>query len=110
MEKLSTHRQAVERWKALNRDYYLAQKRHFEEKRPRGTERKQILRVLKRMSTNRVRPQVKAALDQAIQARAQPTPPRNGIGLVLKTPTGRFRTLVDKKGLTGSGGPLLRQD
>ena len=62
-----------------------------------------FLYVLKRMSTNRVRPQVKAALDQAILTGAQPSAPRNGIGLVLRTPTGRFRQLVDKKGLTAAG-------
>ena len=50
-----------------------------------------------------MRPQVKAALDQAILTGAQPSAPRNGIGLVLRTPTGRFRQLVDKKGLTAAG-------
>ena len=54
------------------------------------------------MST-KVRPQVKAAIDQAVLTGAQPTAPRNGVGLVLKTPIGRFGQLVDKKGLTSAG-------
>ena len=54
------------------------------------------------MST-KVRPQVKQAILEAIQQGNQPTAPRNGVGLVLRTPTGRFRQLVDKKGLTSAG-------
>ena len=41
---------------------------------------------------------MKTALDAAIEAGVQPTAPRSGIGLVVKTLAGRFRTLVDKKG------------
>ncbi len=52
---------------------------------------------------NRLRQQVKTALDAAIAAGAQPSAPRSGLGLVVKTPAGRFRTLVDKKGLTPAG-------
>ena len=69
---------------------------------PRVTGRKEFLNNKKRMTT-RVRPQVKSAIDQAIQQGAQPTAPRAGVGLVLRTPTGRYRTLVDKKGLTSAG-------
>ena len=53
--------------------------------------------------TTKVRPQVKQAIDQAIQQGNQPTAPRSGVGSVLKTPIGRFRQLVDKKGLTSAG-------
>ena len=52
---------------------------------------------------NRLRQPVKTALDAAITAGAQPSAPRSGLGLVVKTPAGRFRTLVDKKGLTPAG-------
>ena len=47
---------------------------------------------------------MKAVLDQALREGAQPTAPRSGIGLVLKTRTGRFRQLVDKKGNLSSAG------
>ena len=46
---------------------------------------------------------MKQALDSAITAGTQPSAPRSGLGLVLKTPAGRFRTLVDKKDLTAAG-------
>lgn len=46
---------------------------------------------------------MKQAIDQAIQQGNSPKAPRNGLGLVLATPTGRFRTLYDKKGLTPAG-------
>ena len=52
---------------------------------------------------NRLRQQVKTALDAAITAGAQPSAPKSGLGLVVKTPVGRFRTLVDKKGITPAG-------
>ena len=52
---------------------------------------------------NRLRQQVKTALDAAITAGSQPLAPRSGLGLVVKTPAGRFRTLVDKKGITAAG-------
>ena len=52
--------------------------------------------------TQRVRQNVKAQIDAAIAAGVQPKTPRNGLGLVL--PMGaRFRTLFDKKGVTGPG-------
>ena len=46
---------------------------------------------------------MKQALDAAIQAGTQPKALRNGLGLVLATSTGRFRTLYDKRGLTAAG-------
>ena len=52
--------------------------------------------------SQRIRAHVRAQIDQSIQAGAQPKTPRNGLGLVLPTGT-RFRTLYDKKGLTGAG-------
>ena len=53
---------------------------------------------------SQLRANVKIALDAAIQAGSQPSVPRrSGMGLVLKTPSGRFRTLVDKNGITPAG-------
>ncbi len=43
------------------------------------------------------------ALDGAITQGTQPTAPRDGIGLVLRTPAGRYRTLIDKNGITPAG-------
>ncbi len=43
------------------------------------------------------------ALDAAVSQGSQPTAPRNGIGLVIKTPVGRYRKLIDKNGLTPAG-------
>ena len=53
------------------------------------------------MST-KLRKQVKFDIDAAITASTEPTAPRNGIGLVLKSGR-RYRTLMDGSGLTPAG-------
>ena len=50
----------------------------------------------------RVRPQVRNQIDQAIQSNVQAKSPRSGIGLVIPT-NGRYRTLYDKNGITAAG-------
>ena len=52
--------------------------------------------------TQRVRPNVKAQIDQAIAQGTQPKAPRNGLGLVLPSEA-QFQTLYNKSGLTPAG-------
>ena len=54
------------------------------------------------MSSSKLRRQVKLDIDAAITANTEPTAPRNGVGLVLKSGR-RFRNIMDARGLTPAG-------
>ena len=55
------------------------------------------------MSTTQIRPGVRKAIDAAIEQGGQPKVGRNGLGLILPTPSGRFRTLYNENGITPAG-------